>query len=74
MNNKVLLGYLMIFLSALFFASYGIWAKLIGTEFGIFFQEKLTFSIIVGGSLILLAGMLPDLVNIYSKRSNKSKI
>lgn len=38
MKNKALLGYLMILCSAVFFASYGIWAKLIGTDFGIFFQ------------------------------------
>jgi drug/metabolite transporter (DMT)-like permease len=38
MKNKALLGYGMILLSAFFFGSYGVWAKLIGTEFGIFFQ------------------------------------
>ena len=38
MNNQSLKGSLFVFLSALLFGSYGIWAVLLGSDFGPFFQ------------------------------------
>jgi len=40
-------GYIMILLSALGFGSYGVWSKLIGDNFGIFFQAWVRAGIIV---------------------------
>lgn len=40
-----------------------------GVLFGFwFFREQITNTIIVGGLLILLSGMLPDLKELYSRR------
>ena len=35
---KSFTGYIMIFISAIGFGSYGVWSKLIGEDFGIFYQ------------------------------------
>jgi len=37
-HPKSLTGYLMIFISAIGFGSYGVWSKFIGEDFGIFYQ------------------------------------
>jgi drug/metabolite transporter (DMT)-like permease len=52
MNSKSFKGYLMIFLSALGFGSYGVWSRSIGEDFGVFFQGW------VRSALVLLA-LLP---------------
>ncbi len=44
-------GYIMILLSALCFASYGVWSRLLGKQFGVFFQGWVRSALIV---LVLL--------------------
>lgn len=50
----------------------GLLEIIFGVIFGILiFGEKLTPTVILGGGIIILAAMLPDLVNIINKRKNK---
>lgn len=46
-SHKSSLGYLMIFLSAIGFGSYGVWSKFIGEDFGIFYQGWVRSAIVL---------------------------
>jgi len=61
-KNKALFGYLMVLLSTVGFASYGIWSKNIGADFGVFTQGWVR-------SLIALAILLP--LGILTKQFKK---
>lgn len=47
MDNKKNFGFLMVFVSALMFGSYGVWSRLMGGDFGNFFQGWTRASIIL---------------------------
>lgn len=46
-SSKSSLGYLMIFLSAIGFGSYGVWSKFIGEDFGVFYQGWVRSAIVL---------------------------
>src|SRR3989344_2946038 len=53
-SNFSLRGYVMIFASAILFGSYGIWSKIIGPNFGIYFQGWVRSAIVLVALIPLL--------------------
>jgi len=58
-TKSPLIGYVMIFLSAVGFGSYGIWSKLLGNDFGIFYQGWVRSALVLV-ILIPLAFLMKD--------------
>lgn len=60
-NQSLTSGYVMILISAICFASYGVWSRIMGDEFGVFFQGWVR-------SLIVLAMLVPFMLATKSFR------